>query len=287
MRKFLTAALAAVMSVVMAVPAFAGWQQDPEGWRYYKTKDTYLTSQYTEDGYWVDVNGIWDGNASIGDKQEDGSFATYEDPLAIYPILGTRIFKATNAVMSEDKKVYTVTADIYDTAFMTNDEIKQIKKGDTVEIPGLNLVCTAVNKATRGVIITSSSKNPEKKNNSQNSDKGYRVRLQDADGNQYILSSSRLRKTSEDSSTTETVLRPVASGVTIIVPTWRDSSRVNGTSHYSTTKTLMEKGMFFEATLKNGEAQSVTDVTYNYDTTNAPVYDEQAAHGHLYNINEY
>ena len=39
--------------------------------------------------------------------------------------------------------------------------------------------------------------------------------------------------------------------------------------------------------MERSKAQQIMDVTYNYDTTNAPAYDEHAAHGHLYNINEY
>ena len=43
----------------------------------------------------------------------------------------------------------------------------------------------------------------------------------------------------------------------------------------------------FEADLEGDTATQVRDVIYNYDTTNAPTYTEDAAHGHLYNVNEY
>lgn len=289
MKKFLTLAAATAMTLAMTTTAFADWEQDSTGgWKYMTGKDTWLTSQYTDDGYWVDVNGYWDGNASIGQKQEDGTYKIVEDPLAGYQILGTRIFKVTDAVLDEDQSDYTATVDMYDTAFMTEDEIKQIKKGDTFELPGLGITVTAQNKATRSVIHTSSSgentAEAAAKNNAETS--GYRVRLMDADGNQYILSAKRLRKTSSDSSTTETILRPVATGIVLDVPSWRDANRVNGTSHYSSTKTMMEKKLMFEAKLDGTTVVEINDVTYNYDTTTTPVFDEDAAHGNLY-VSEY
>jgi len=295
MKKFMTFALTAALAASMYTTAFAYWQNDGTGYRYMTGKDTWLTNTYTDDGYWVDVNGYWDGKESIGIKDTaTGEFvvpSVETDPFYGMQILGKRILKSqgkAQAVLSEDKKAWTVKVDVYDTAFMTANEIKAIRKGDTFELPGLGITVTAQNKASKGVIHTSSSGNSDKaKEANKNEDSGYKVRLQDDAGNQYILTASRLRKTSADSSTTETILRPVATGITVVIPTWRDAMRVNGTSHYTTTKNLVEKGMMFEATFKGDEAQQIMDVTYNYDTTNAPAYDEHAAHGHLYNINEY
>ncbi len=289
MKKFITLAAAAAMTLAMTTTAFADWQQDSTGgWKYMTSKNTWLTSQYTEDGYWVDVNGYWDGNASIGTKQADGSYQEQADPLSGLQILGTRIFKVTDAVLNDAKSDYTATVDVYDTAFMTNDEIKGIKKGDTFELPGLGITVTAQNKATKSVIHTSSSGNTAEAASKNSAEKGgYRVRLADAEGNQYILSASRLRKTSADASTTETILRPVATGIVIDVPAWRDSNRVNGTSHYSSTKSMMENKKMFEAKLQGDTVVEINDVTYNYDTTTTPVFDEDAAHGHLYNLGEY
>ena len=78
MKKFMTAAAAAVLALTMSTTAFASWEQDAYGnWRYMTGKDTWLSNTYTNDGYWVDVNGYWDGNASIGVKQADGTFREY------------------------------------------------------------------------------------------------------------------------------------------------------------------------------------------------------------------
>lgn len=289
MKKFMTIAAASAMVLAMCSTSFAAWQQDSTGWRYMIGKSTWLTSQYTEDGYWVDVNGYWDGKESIGTKQQDGSYVTKEDPLAKYQVLGTRVFKVADATLNAESKEYAATVDMYDTAFMTNDEIKKIKKGDSFELPGLGITVTAQNKASKGVIHTSSSgaKSGEAAAENAKRDSGYRVRLMDAEGNQYILSASRLRKTSADASTTETILRPVTKGIQIIVPAWRDTVRVNGTSSYSSTKSIMEKKMMFEAVMDGSTVAQIKDTTYNYDTTNTPVYSEDAAHGHLYNAGEY
>ena len=85
----------------------------------------------------------------------------------------------------------------------------------------------------------------------------------------------------------ETVLRPVATGITLVVPAWRDTNRVNGTSSYSSTKSIMEKKKMFKGVLRGNEVVQITDTTYNYDTTTTPVYSEDAAHGHLDNRKEY
>ncbi len=167
---------------------------------------------------------------------------------------------------------------------MTEDQIKEIKKGDVIEFPELGLTMTAVNKA--GTTVAHSAKNKNSDSTTAGNSGVYRVRLEDTEGNQYMLTAARLRKVNADNSATETILRPIATGVVIHVPTWRDSLRVNGTSHYTTTKNLVN-GMFFEADLEGDTAVQVRDVIYNYDTTNAPVYNEDAAHGHLYNVNDY
>ena len=72
----------------------------------------------------------------------------------------------------------------------------------------------------------------------------------------------------------------IASGVVINVPTWRDALRASGTGYYTPTKDLVN-GMFFEADLQGDTVTQIRDVVYNYDTTTAKEYDEDAAHGHL------
>ena len=284
MKKFVTAAAAALLALTMCSTAFAAWEQDDSGnWRYMTGRDTWVTSGYTQDGYWVDVNGYWDGSPSIGIRQSDGTYKEYEDVNQGQAILGRRIFKSEGKAEVDDRNtMFTVTCTVYDTSFKTEDEIKGIKKGDIVEFPEIGLTTTAVNKAGQTVTRSASNKDAT----TATSSGSYRVRLEDAEGNQYMLTAARLRKISADNSATETILRPIASGVVIHVPTWRDALRINGTSHYTTTKNLVN-GMFFEADLEGDTATQVRDVIYNYDTTNAPVYTEDAAHGHLYNVNEY
>ncbi len=288
MKKFMTAAAAAVLAVTMCTTAFAAWKQDETGgYKYYTGQDTWITNDYTQDGYWVDVNGYWDGNPSIGIKQKDGTFKQYEDVNQGQAILGRRIFKSEGQAEVDDRNtMFTVTCTVYDTSFKTEDEIKNIKKGDIVEFPELGLTTTAVNKASKTVARSAKNTNEDGTPVEASSSGSYRVRLEDAEGNQYMLTAQRLRKISADNSATETILRPIASGVVIHVPTWRDSLRVSGLGHYTTTKNLVN-GMFFEADLEGDTATQVRDVVYNYDTTNAPVYTDDAAHGHLYNVNEY
>lgn len=273
------------MALSVNMTAFAAWKQSDQGWRFMTGNDTYLTSQYTEDGYWVDVNGYWDGKPSIGQKQADGTYEEAANPLGEYHVKGTGIFKVTNALLDAEGNHYAATVDLYDTVFMTNDEIKNIKKGDSFVLPGLNISVTAQNKASKGVIRRKNNEKPSAANQDGSND--YRVRLTDAEGNQYILSPSRLRKISADASNTETVLRPVASGIHLNVPAWKNTHRVNGTSKYSSTKSIMEKKMMFEGILKGNEVIQITDTTYNYDTTTTPVYGEDAAHGHLDNRKDY
>ncbi len=74
-KKFMTAAAAAVLAMAMCTTAYAGWEQDESGrWRYMTGSDTWITSGYTQDGYWVDVNGYWDGSPSSGIRQDYGSY---------------------------------------------------------------------------------------------------------------------------------------------------------------------------------------------------------------------
>ena len=281
MKKFMTAAAAAVLALTMSTTAFASWQQDAYGnWRYMTGKDTWLSNTYTNDGYWVDVNGYWDGNASIGVKQADGTFREYEDVNQGQAVLGRRIFKSEGqAQVNEDNTMYTVTCTVYDTSFRTEDEVKAIRKGDVLEFPEIGLTATAVNKASRTLVRSASNNLAEGGDTTAGTSGGYRARLEDAEGNQYMLTASRLRKITAEKAS-ETLLRPIASGVVIYVPTWRDALRANGTGYYTPTKDLVN-GMFFEADLQGDTATQIRDVVYNYDTTTAKEYGEDAAHGHL------
>ena len=246
---------------------------------------TWLTSTTTPDGYQVDVNGYWNGQPSTKAAQQASGNAQDQGDSVVsqYKVNGNRIFKITEASLDEASNSYKIKADLFDTAFKTNDEIKAIKKGDTVELPGVGKL-TAENNAGRGVLRAS---NTPKKDGTTPKESGYSVRLTDAAGNHYMLSAQRLRKINADNSTSEVILRPVATGIVLTLPSYRSSQRVNGTSRYSSTKKMIENKMMFEATLKGSEVTELKDTVYNYDTTTTPVYSEDAAHDHLANKDEY
>ena len=286
MRKIFAVAAATALTFAMSTTAFAAWKQDKTGqWRYMTSDSTWLTSQVTPDGYKVDVNGYWDGQPSTKAAQQASGNALDQGESAVsqYKVNGNRIFKITEASLDEASNSYKIKADLFDTAFKTNDEIKAIKKGDTVELPGVGKL-TAENNAGRGVLRASTA---PKKDGTTPKESGYSVRLTDAAGNHYMLSAQRLRKTNADNSTSEVILRPVATGIALTLPTYRSSQRVNGTSHYSSTKKMIENKMMFEATLKGSEITELKDTVYNYDTTTTPVYSEDAAHGNLTNKDQY
>ncbi len=51
--------VAAMMSIVMTMPAFAGWQKVANGFAYYDENGNVQKGGVTPDGYLVDGNGIW------------------------------------------------------------------------------------------------------------------------------------------------------------------------------------------------------------------------------------
>lgn len=286
MRKIFAVAAATALTFAMSTTAFAAWKQDKTGqWRYMTSDSTWLTSTTTPDGYKVDVNGYWDGQPSTKAAQQASGNALDQGESAVsqYKVNGNRIFKITEASLDEASNSYQIKADLFDTAFKTNDEIKAIKKGDTVELPGVGKLI-AENNAGRGVLRASTA---PKKDGTTPKESGYSVRLTDAADNHYMLSAQRLRKTNADNSTSEVILRPVATGIALTLPTYRSSQRVNGTSRYSSTKKMIENKMMFEATLKGSEITELKDTVYNYDTTTTPVYSADAGHGHLANKDEY
>ena len=172
---------------------------------------------------------------------------------------------------------------LFDTAFKTSEEIQNIKKGDVIELPSVGKL-TAENNASRGVIRTGRKTT---KDGTYVKDSGYSVRLSDEAGNHYMLSGQRLRKVNADNSTSETILRPVATEIALTIPGYRTTVRVNGTSRYSSLKKIIENKMMFEATLSGNEVAELKDTVYNYDTTTTPVYSEDAAHGNLTNKDQY
>ena len=286
MRKIFAVAAATALTFAMSTTAFAAWKQDKTGqWRYMTSDSTWLTSQVTPDGYKVDVNGYWDGQPSTKAAQQASGNTKDQGESAVsqYRIGGTRIFKITDASFDEAANAYNVKVSLFDTAFKTSEEIQNIKKGDVIELPSVGKL-TAENNASRGVIRTGRKTT---KDGTYVKDSGYSVRLSDAAGNHYMLSGQRLRKVNADNSTSETILRPVATEIALTIPAYRSTVRVNGTSRYSSLKKIIENKMMFEATLSGSEVAELKDTVYNYDTTTTPVYSEDAAHGNLTNKDQY
>ena len=287
MRKLFAVAAASALTLAMSTTAFAAaWKQDKTGqWRYMTSDSTWLTSTTTPDGYQVDVNGYWNGQPSTKAAQQASGNALDQGESAVsqYKVNGNRIFKITEASLDEASNSYQIKVDLFDTAFKTSEEIQNIKKGDVIELPSVGKL-TAENNASRGVIRTGRKTT---KDGSSATDSGYSVRLSDAAGNHYMLSGQRLRKISADNSTSETILRPVATEIALTIPAYRSTVRVNGTSRYSSLKKIIENKMMFEATLSGNEVAELKDTVYNYDTTTTPVYSEDAAHGNLTNKDQY
>ena len=57
--------------------------------------------------------------------------------------------------------------------------------------------------------------------------------------------------------------------------------KANGVTQTHTMKYILENGMMFKADLKGTQVTNAYDVSYNYDTTTATEYSEDAAHGNL------
>ena len=279
MRKLSAAALAAAMALTMTSTAFAatGWVQDEDGnYRYYLNNNVYVTSGYTEDGYYVDVNGIWDGSPSIGTRQEDGSYEVVTTPFDGLDIRGDMILKSKGNPVLDEENIWHVKVDVLDTGFATAGDLRQIQAGDILEFPGLGYPLTAL---TRGKPTIYRAANAEK--GTQSSSSGYRVTCTDAEGNTYVLTKNRLRKTSADGSTTETILRDVAQDVEIEIPSFMGVDKAGGVTQTHTMKYILENGMMFKADMKGIRVTNAQDVQYNYDTTTAIEYSEDAAHGNL------
>lgn len=260
MRRCLTPFLALLISAMFTCPAYAEWVKDDKGWRYRGEDGKWLTDTVTPDGCRVGQFGYWEGNDVFSD----------------FKILGTRVLKSQgDAVLDEENGAYLVTVDAYDTVFCTEEQIRQIKKDDVVEFPELGIRATAVTKASKSSVRAGSSKDTGPNREIEEKKSLYRVRLVDAEGQNYILTSQRLRRTSADSSTTETLLRPVVQGVKILVPAKERSKKAAGTGSYSATPSLLKKGMLFTAVLRGSTVLEIKDTTYNYDTTTAPAFTDE------------
>ena len=172
--------------------------------------------------------------------------------------------------------MWHVTVDVLDTGFATAADLRQIQAGDVLEFPGLGFPLTAL---TRGKPSVYHAANEAK--GTQSSTSGYKVTCTDEAGNTYILTKNRLRKTSADGSKTETILRDVAQDIEIQIPGFMGVDKASGVTQTHTIKYILENGMMFKADLKGTQATNVYDVQYNYDTTTAIEYGEDAAHGKL------
>ncbi len=259
-RRKLLPVLAAIISIVLTFPARAEWVQDSQGWRYRGEDGKWLSNTVTPDGCTVGRTGYWDGT----------------DVFSVYSILGTRVLKSQgDPVLDKEENAYRVKVDAYDTAFLTDEQIRQIKKDDVVEIPGLGIKTRAMTRASKTSIRAGSSSDTGPNNEIEEKKSLYRVRLVDEEGQNYILTAQRLRRTSADSSMTETLLRPVAEGIEILVPVREKSKKASGTSSYSSTPSLLKEGMLFTAVVRGNVVVEIKDTTYNYDTTTAPKFTEE------------
>ena len=279
MKRFAAAALTAALALSMTSTAFAarGWQQDDNGnFRFYLNDNVFVTSGYTEDGYYVDVNGIWDGNPSIGTRQEDGSYEVVFNPFEGLDIRGDMILKSKGNPVLDENNMWHVKVDVLDTGFATAGELRQIQAGDILEFPGLGFPLTA---QTKGKPTVYHAANEAK--GTQSSTSGYKVTCTDEAGNTYVLTKNRLRKTSADGSQTETILRDVAQDIEITIPSFMGVDKASGVTQTHTMKYILENGMMFKADLKGTQVTNAFDVSYNYDTTTAIEYGEDAAHGKL------
>ena len=57
--------------------------------------------------------------------------------------------------------------------------------------------------------------------------------------------------------------------------------KASGVTQTHTMQYILENGMMFKADLKGTQVTNAYDVSYNYDTTTATEYSEDAAHGNL------
>ena len=260
MKRCLTPVLAVLISAILTCPAHAEWVKDAKGWRYRGEDGKWLTNTVTPDGCKVGQFGYWEGNDVFSD----------------YKIRGTRVLKSQgDAALDQEQGVYRVTVDAYDTVFFSDEEIRQIKKDDVIEFPELGIRATAMTKPSRSSVKAGSAKDTGPNKEIEEKKSLYRVRLIDAEGQNYILTSQRLRRTSADSSTTETLLRPVATGIQILVPVKERSKKASGTGQYSPTPALLGKGMLFTAVIRGNMVLEIKDTTYNYDTTTAPEFTDE------------
>ncbi len=279
MKKFATVALTAAMAISMATNVFAarGWVQDEAGnYRFYLNDNIFVTSGYTEDGFYVDVNGIWNGEPSIGTRQEDGSYEVITTPFDGLDIKGDMILRSQGSPVLDENNMWHVKVDVLDTGFATAAELRQIQKDDVLEFPGLGFPLTALNRGKATVYHSSNNQEGLAASSS-----GFKVNLVDAEGNNYVLTKDRLRKTSADGSKTETILREVAKDVEIEIPGFMGVEKASGVTQTHTMKYILENKMMFKADMKGVRVTNAYDVPYNYDTTTAKEYGEDAAHGKL------
>lgn len=279
MKKFATAALTAAMALSMATNVFAarGWQQDEAGnYRFYLNDGVYLTSGFTEDGFYVDVNGIWNGEPSIGTRQDDGTYEIITTPFDNLDIKGDMILRSQGNPVLDENNMWHVKVDVFDTGFASAAELRQIQKDDVLEFPGLGYPLTALNRGKATIYRSSNNKEGVAASSS-----GFKVNLVDAEGNNYVLTKDRLRKTSADGSKTETILREVAKDVEIEIPGFVGVDKASGVTQTHTMKYILENKMMFKADMQGVRVTNAYDVPYNYDTTTAKEYDEDAAHGKL------
>lgn len=226
------------------------WIKTSNGnYQYKDTDGNILKDTITPDGYYVDENGNWNGAPN--------------NALAKYPVIGKAVLKSNADAVIQDDHYYHFTVTLFDTAFFTEAEIKKIKKGDTVVLPGLNITTTALANGSSSKIVRKTDASGVSKGSTSS---GAKVKLQDADGNTYTCSSKFTSEILTDG-TTKALLRPVSTSVPMLCSQYRESRQASGTSQLTKTDALLTGGMYFTCTFKGNEVDELYDSPFNYNTS--------------------
>lgn len=253
-KKIYVAVTAAALTLATASTAFAqGWKHNNTGYWYEYNDGTYVTNGLTPDGYYVNADGYWNGMDN--------------DVTAQYIFTGDRLFKTTAYTVSADG-VYTITADVYDTAFFDEGTLKSFKKGDQITLSGLNIPLT-VKKIHKSTVSKADSRISSL----------YKVECTDAAGNKYYLlpGDATKRNTNGDY---ESVVRPVATGITFTFnPSAHAAITVTGFNTVTSNQLIESTTMYYKLNFPDGS----TEANAIWDTEENHVGETSAAQGGILN----
>ncbi len=231
----------AALTLATASTAFAqGWKSNNTGSWYEYDDGTYVTNGLTPDGYYVNADGYWNGMEN--------------DVTAPYVIAGDRLFKTTAFTKSADG-LYTITADVYDTAFFDEATLKSFKKGDQITLPGLGVQLT-VKKLHKSVVSKADSRISSL----------YKVECEDGTGTKYYLLPGDATKRNADGNY-EAILRPVATGITFTFnPSAHAAITVTGFNTVTSEQLIESTTMYYKLNFPDGstEANAIWDSEENH-----------------------